>query len=193
MKILIIVDPQNDFCEGGTLPVPGAKEAMTNLAKYIKLNEETYDFIAVTMDSHPEDHCSFIENGGIWPEHCIPYTKGWDIHPKLADALDTKDYDNNLPLVHYYHKGITSNLEEYSITEAKDYNNLLYHLLKHFAISDDFEIHICGIAGDYCVLQTINGLKLNFTNIKVLQKYTVSIDNGNKLKEFCEENKIQMI
>ena len=75
MKILLIVDPQNDFCEGGSLPVAGATQAMKNISKHIKTNK--YDFIAVTMDSHPKNHCSFVENGGIWPEHCVVDTFGW--------------------------------------------------------------------------------------------------------------------
>ncbi len=41
-KILLIVDPQNDFIEGGTLPVNGAKDAMDNLVSYLKKNCKTY-------------------------------------------------------------------------------------------------------------------------------------------------------
>lgn len=66
-RMLLIVDPQNDFITG-SLAVPGAKTKMMRLADF---NLQQYDLICVTLDSHPEDHCSFEINGGIWPKHCI--------------------------------------------------------------------------------------------------------------------------
>ena len=77
-RILLIVDPQNDFITG-TLAVPEAKEKMMKLSEYIKTWKHVYDHVCVTLDTHPEDHISFVENGGIWPKHCVACTNGWEI------------------------------------------------------------------------------------------------------------------
>ena len=57
-KMLIVVDPQIDFISG-SLPVPGAAEAMNQLADYVKANGDDYALMVVTNDWHPYDHCSF--------------------------------------------------------------------------------------------------------------------------------------
>ena len=55
-KFLIIVDPQNDFIEGGSLPVSGARSAMQQLAEFVKNSSAEFSTIFVTQDSHPENH-----------------------------------------------------------------------------------------------------------------------------------------
>ena len=64
-------------------------------------------------------------------------------------------------------------------------------LLKH----DDLYIDVCGIAGDYCVLETLKGLREIIGNnyISVLGEFTVSIDGGEKLRTFLNENNINYI
>ena len=62
-KLLLIVDPQIDFITG-SLPVPGAADAMDKLAEYININDGSYIYKVVTTDWHPYFHCSFIANGG---------------------------------------------------------------------------------------------------------------------------------
>ena len=66
-QILLIVDPQNDFCKGGSLAVDGAYEALELLSRYLENEEieECFDKIIVTQDYHLATHCSFKENGGI--------------------------------------------------------------------------------------------------------------------------------
>lgn len=53
-NVLLIVDPQYDFIEGGSLPVNGATKAMEELSEHIK--ETKYDSILVTVDWHPYNH-----------------------------------------------------------------------------------------------------------------------------------------
>jgi nicotinamidase/pyrazinamidase len=92
-NLLIIVDPQNDFITG-SLAVPGAVEAMDNLVDVLNTKSVEFSSIIVTIDFHPFDHCSFKENGGEWPSHCIQYTEGAAIYQPLAYTLrklkDTK-------------------------------------------------------------------------------------------------------
>ena len=91
-QILLIVDPQNDFCKGGALAVDGAYEALELLSRYLENEEikECFDKIIVTQDYHPTTHCSFKENGGIWPSHCVRETEGVDIikYPEFLRASE---------------------------------------------------------------------------------------------------------
>ena len=66
-KILLIVDPQVDFVNG-SLPVTGAAEAMDALAAYVKEHGNEYVARLVTADWHPYHHCSFADEGGMWPD-----------------------------------------------------------------------------------------------------------------------------
>ena len=185
-NILLIVDPQNDFITG-TLAVQGAKEKMLKLSDYIKDFKNEYDYIFVTLDTHPVEHCSFKENSGIWPSHCVVFTNGWNMPEYLADAF------HGLTSLFVYHKGDNRNKEEYSIFQNEMCGKVLTQQLQHFQNQDpDTYVDICGIAGDYCVLETIKGLKsiINPDHISVLMDLVASIDGGEKLTEFLDNNGI---
>lgn len=189
-KILLIVDPQNDFITG-TLAVKGAKEKMMKLADYIISGAHPqYDYICVTMDSHPEDHCSFKENGGIWPKHCVIYTNGWNIPEYLDDSLMHFSNWSGKSVI-YYHKGTEADQEEYSIFDSED-GYTLSEQITDLTKEDDVYIDICGIAGDYCVLETLKGLRkiIGDRYIQVLTQYTASIDGGKKLMNYIKDNNI---
>src|SRR5690606_28825703 len=95
-KALIIVDVQNDFCEGGALAVPNANQ----IIPYINLlmEDNIYDQIVLTQDWHPANHKSFASNNGkkvggtiilneipqfMWPDHCVQDTFGAEFHKDL--------------------------------------------------------------------------------------------------------------
>ena len=190
-KILLIVDPQNDFITG-TLAVEGAKEKMMKLAEYIKNLGYKYDAICITMDTHPMNHCSFKENGGIWPEHCVIYKNGWNIPEYLDDSLIAYSNWSGKPVT-YYHKGTNPNTEEYSIfTNIENGLKLRNHIKEMFKEHEYVDIDVCGIAGDYCVLETIKGLRkfIGDDYITVLTEYIASIDGGEKLINYLNENEI---
>ena len=181
-RILLIVDPQNDFITG-TLAVNGAKDAIKALNRYIK--STNYDFIAVTQDTHPKDHCSFEINGGIWPVHCVYKTKGWKIPIYLHQTLSKQ-------LADFYYKGFDKNTEEFS---AFPRNELLKNHITESIENGYLSVDICGIAGDYCVLETLKGL-MEFVpkdKIRILTEYIASIDGGIKLNDFIKENGITKI
>ena len=182
-KVLVIVDPQNDFITG-TLAVKGAKEKMLKLADYLTKEGNDYDDILITIDNHPENHSSFKENGGIWPKHCVEFSNGWRIPTYLSTALllTTK------ATVESYFKGTEADHEEYSILDNdEDGYDFRVHL-EELDIQEGVEIHICGIAGDYCVLETLKGLNKLFDNITVLSEYTASIDGGVALNEYISKH-----
>lgn len=192
-KILLIVDPQNDFITG-TLAVKGAKEKMMKLADYIISNAHPqYDYICVTLDSHPENHTSFKENGGIWPKHCVIDTNGWNIPEYLEDAMQFVGAGKKI-YFGYYHKGTESDQEEYSIFDSED-GNTLSEQIADLIKGHDVYIDICGIAGDYCVLETLKGLRkiIGDRYIRVLTQYTASIDGGEKLMNYIKDNSINYV
>lgn len=189
-KILLIVDPQNDFITG-TLAVKGAKEKMMKLADYIISDAHPqYDYICVTLDSHPENHISFKENGGIWPKHCVVDTNGWNIPEYLEDAMQFVGAGKKI-YFGYYHKGTEADQEEYSIFDSED-GNTLSEQIADLIKGHDVYIDICGIAGDYCVLETLKGLRkiIGDRYIRVLTQYTASIDSGEKLMNYIKDNNI---
>ena len=89
-KTLIIVDAQYDFMEGGKLPVKGATKALNNIVAL--LESEEYSLIITTQDWHNGKHCSFKEQGGIFPEHCVQGTHGADIYAPIAEAIQKEGY-----------------------------------------------------------------------------------------------------
>ena len=190
-KILLIVDPQNDFITG-SLAVKGAKEKMMKLAEYIKDKGFEYDYICTTLDSHPENHVSFKENGGIWPKHCVINTNGWGIPEYLEDAMQFARAGKKIIYSGYYHKGTDPAIEEYSIFDnSEDGHTLATQIIELFK-QNNLYIDVCGIAGDYCVLESLKGLRriIGDMYIHVLAQYTASIDGGVELINYLKENNI---
>lgn len=193
-KILLIVDPQNDFITG-TLPVSGAKERMMKLAEYIQKKGIEYNIVDVTLDSHPDNHSSFKESGGIWPKHCVIHTNGWGVPEYLDNALKELNQVSQNVIINIFTKGTSAEKEEYSIFENEKDGVTLKNDIKRLIQSGEVYIDVCGIAGDYCVLETIKGLMDVIGNqyITILEPYVASIDGGEKLKTFAIENNINCI
>ena len=192
-KFLIIVDPQNDFIEGGALPVSGARSAMQQLAEFVKNSSAEFSTIFVTQDSHPENHCSVSSNGGIWPVHCVRDSSGFEVFPQLQEVL------SGLSNVEYCRKGTDSGVEQYSIFAFSDgeiTNPDGKKIISVLAKSSSPQIVVCGIAGDVCVMNTLNDLvqiRKSAEGISVAANFTASIDGGEKLNAFCNENNISII
>ena len=162
-KLLLIVDPQVDFITG-TLPVPGAEQAMNDLARYIIDHDGDYHAKVVTGDWHPLDHCSFQPNGGQWPVHCVQHSPGAATWWPLLEAL-------------YNTRGATEFLKP--VLAGQDYYPLLAGKSKYT------QVHVCGLAGDVCVLNTLRDLMpLCGSRIKVLEQYAPSLDGGKALSSF---------
>jgi nicotinamidase/pyrazinamidase len=95
-KVLIIVDPQNDFCEGGSLAVPHSNDIFPVINKL--RSNPIFSHVIITQDWHPKKHVSFASThklqpltniiiGGkkqeLWPDHCVAGTHGAKISPLL--------------------------------------------------------------------------------------------------------------
>ena len=190
-QILLIVDPQNDFCKGGSLAVDGAYEALELLSKYLDNGEviDCFDKIIVTQDYHSSAHCSFKENGGIWPPHCVAQTEGADIIKPLENVLNSHFADKTI----YSYKGEDETREEYSIFDSYSRQTII-DIINEVKGDDELKICICGVAGDFCVLETLKGVVEVFgkDSVCVFKDFTASIDGGEKLTDYCGQNGIDL-
>ncbi len=81
---LIVVDVQNDFLPGGALAVTGGDAVIAPLNCLSGKFAATGLALIFSRDWHPPDHCSFSENGGTWPRHCVAGTHGAEFPGALA-------------------------------------------------------------------------------------------------------------
>ncbi|MDE5833582.1 MAG: isochorismatase family protein [Desulfovibrio sp.] len=174
-EILLIVDPQIDFITG-SLPVPGAEEAIAALSRYILERPDAYARKIVSLDFHPWNHCSFAENGGDWPRHCVAYDGGSSVFPALLNALHSTEGETEFLL-----KGQSRDADQYSIFMEPANLNKLFPIL-----SEADRIDICGIAGDVCVLNTLrDGVRIfGPEKFRVLREFSPSLDGGKSLDDY---------
>jgi nicotinamidase/pyrazinamidase len=84
---LIVVDVQNDFCEGGSLPVTGGAAVAAAITAHIAAGG--YDHVVATRDYHVDPGAHFSESPDFvtsWPVHCVAGTPGASFHPELDVA-----------------------------------------------------------------------------------------------------------
>ena len=133
MDALVIVDLQNDFCAGGALPVPDGDAVVEQINQLAR----EADFVVATRDWHPPDHWSFVDRGGPWPVHCVQDSEGAQLHPELdRDRIDA-----------IVDAGRTPEAEGYSGFEDTELEQLR-------RAHDAKEVHVAGLALDYCVRAT---------------------------------------
>lgn len=143
---LIIVDVQNDFLPGGSLPVPGGTEVIAPLNAYIQRFGRHNLPVFATRDWHPPDHCSFRTRGGPWPPHCVAGTQGAAFPLGLRLPLDAVIVS----------KGTEPERENYSGFAVAE----LRTRLRALGIR---KLFVGGLATDYCVLNTVmDGLAQGF-------------------------------
>ena len=149
---LVIVDVQNDFCTGGTLPVPEGEMIISVLNKYITLFTKRELPVFATRDWHPENTMHFQKFGGKWPVHCVQNTWGAKFHPDLKLPPQTVIIS----------AGISPQQEGYSGFEGTDpQGKPFYEVLKEKNVK---EISLGGLATEYCVkFTTLNALEYGFT------------------------------
>lgn len=88
MRALLIVDVQNDFCEGGSLAVVGASAVVRGINALL-VGDHGYEHIVATKDFHIDPGTHFSDDPDYltsWPRHCVARTSGADFHPDLDAA-----------------------------------------------------------------------------------------------------------
>ena len=146
-KALLLIDLQIDFFHG-SMKVPKASEIIIPIKQLIREYRLSKNLIVRTGDLHPPNHCSFRENGGLWPKHCCKdNTKsGHGHHYYTQYGLRLHGSKNQ------FWKGQSPNIEQYSGFDAihKDGTKLHEFLTMQYVK----ELLIVGLALDYCVSET---------------------------------------
>ena len=137
---IIVVDVQNDFCEGGSLPVTGGAEVAGRITA--RLAEGGFDHAVATRDHHIDPGSHFAAEPDFvatWPPHCVVGTAGVELHPALDTAAVQAVFD----------KGEYT--AAYSGFEGSAGGVGLREWLAERGVT---EVEVCGIATDHCVRAT---------------------------------------
>jgi nicotinamidase/pyrazinamidase len=152
MKVLIIVDIQNDFLPGGALAVHEGDQIIPIVNRLIP----QFEFVIATQDWHPPDHGSFASNHPgknpgelidlhglqqvLWPNHCIQNTKGADFSAEL----------NSKNIRKVFQKGTDQHIDSYS--GFYDNGKMKDTGLNAFLTAQGIrQVYVVGLATDYCV------------------------------------------
>ena len=143
MRALIIVDVQNDFCEGGSLAVTGGAAVAAGITRYLGSAADEYDQIVATRDYHIDPGSHFARHPDYltsWPPHCVVDTPGADFHPSLDLSAVREVFSKGAYAAAY------SGFEGVSGSGEKLGDWLRDH--------DIDEVDVAGLATDYCVSAT---------------------------------------
>ncbi|WP_255953055.1 isochorismatase family protein [Streptomyces odontomachi] len=146
-RALIVVDVQNDFCEGGSLAVAGGADVAAAITDLIAQSEKGYRHVVATRDCHIAPGGHFSDRPDFrtsWPAHCVAGTEGVGFHPNFAPAVASGAIDT------VFDKGAYA--AAYSGFEGVDENGTpLAEWLRDRGITD---VDVVGIATDHCVRAT---------------------------------------
>ncbi|GGG40859.1 bifunctional nicotinamidase/pyrazinamidase [Hymenobacter glacieicola] len=162
MQALLLIDIQNDFLPGGSLAVAGGHEILP----LVNQLQSQYELVVATQDWHPADHQSFasqhpgrqpfelIDLHGLpqtlWPNHCVQGTAGAEFSPALEQHR----------IEAIFRKGTNPEIDSYSgfFDNGHRKSTGLADYLRGRGVR---EVHVCGLAADYCV---------NFSALDALQE-----------------------
>jgi nicotinamidase/pyrazinamidase len=156
---LVIVDVQNDFVPGGRLAVPHGDEVIEPLNQAISSFVNKGLPVVATRDWHPPNHCSFDDQGGPWPPHCIAGSPGAEFHPDLRLPADVK----------LVSKATHPDADAYSGFDGTQ----LANWLRERGVT---RIIVGGLATDYCVKETVKDALKGGFEVIVLDDAVRAVD-----------------
>ncbi|MHA6760300.1 nicotinamidase [Streptacidiphilus sp. PAMC 29251] len=146
-RALIVVDVQNDFCEGGSLSVAGGSEVAASITDLVAESTAGYAHVVATRDCHVDPGSHFSDTPDFatsWPVHCVAGTEGVGFHPNFAPTVTSGAIEA------VFDKGAYS--AAYSGFEGADENGVtLAAWLHERGVT---EVDVVGIATDHCVRAT---------------------------------------
>jgi len=191
MITLIIVDCQNDFITG-TMSIKSARSVIDEIKKFIKNRKEEIDKIVFTANWHPYNHSSFKQFGGELQHHCIQYTPGACIEPKLLKYVQSFNIKYEVStrgeLVEVDFPGAFNDIEF-----IQDNLSKRYYLDSIVSVNAETDFVVCGVYGDQSVKATISNLISGGIDPKVYMPGIVSTDGGKSISQFVKENKLEKI
>ncbi|MBF6133433.1 nicotinamidase [Nocardia otitidiscaviarum] len=161
-RALIVVDVQNDFCEGGSLAVTGGAAVADRITEYLGVSD--YAAVVATRDFHIDPGPHFSDTPDYldtWPPHCRADTPGAHFHPNL----DTSRIEQ------VFSKGAYSAAYSGFEGSAEDGTPLADWLRDHGIDTVD----VCGIATDHCVRATALDARAAGFGTRVLLGLTAAV------------------
>jgi nicotinamidase/pyrazinamidase len=165
-RALVVVDVQNDFCEGGSLAVAGGAAVAAAISAHTRSARDRYAHVVATRDHHIDPGHHFAESPDFldtWPAHCVVGTAGVDLHP----ALDRE------PLEAIFDKGEYA--AAYSGFEGSADGVPLADWLRERGVD---AVDVVGIATDHCVRATALDAVGNGFATRVLLNLTAGVAEG---------------
>jgi nicotinamidase/pyrazinamidase len=157
---LLVVDVQNDFADpAGSLYVAGGEQIVPIVNAHVEEARRAVALVVYTQDWHPGHTPHFQQDGGIWPVHCVEDTDGAAFHPDLLVA----DHE----VVRKGHDG----RDGYSGFSVRDPlsgergDTILHEMLTAAGVE---RLVICGLATDYCVVETVLDARMLGYPVEVL-------------------------
>ncbi len=164
-RVAIVVDVQNDFCEGGSLAVVGGNSVAERLAAH--LPSAGYDAVVATRDHHIDPGAHFSAEPDYvdsWPPHCVAGTPGAELHPALSGYPFDAVFDKG------EYEAAYSGFEGFA-----DGLGLAEWLTAH----DVTDVDVVGIATDYCVRATALDAAAEGLATRVLLDLTAAVAPAN--------------
>ncbi|WP_406000575.1 isochorismatase family protein [Streptomyces sp. NBC_00829] len=146
-RALIVLDVQNDFCEGGSLAVAGGADVAAAITDLIGQSQPGYRHVVATRDHHIEPGGHFSDRPDYvdsWPPHCVAGTEGAGFHPNFAPVVASGAIDA------VFDKGAYT--AAYSGFDGTDENGTT--LAQWLRAHEVTEVDLVGIATDHCVRAT---------------------------------------
>jgi nicotinamidase/pyrazinamidase len=162
---LVIVDVQNDFCEGGSLAVAGGAATAAKISRYLAADGVGYGHVVATRDYHidPGSHFSPRPDfANSWPPHCVVGTHGAEFHPDFNMSRVETVFSKGK------HEAAYSGFEG-----ADDAGVPLAAWLREQGVDS---LDVAGIATDYCVRATTIDAVAEGFGIRVLLDLTAGVD-----------------
>ncbi len=184
-KALIIVDVQNDFCEGGSLAVEGGADLASEISELLERSPDL-DFVVATQDWHVDPGSHFSDSPNFrtsWPVHCVAGTKGAALHSNL----DTEDIDayfrkGRFDAAYSGFDGLLAPEDEVAVGEREAHEAAQEDAADPVSLDDWLrendvdEVVIVGIATDHCVRATaLDAVNAGY-DTTVLRDYVVGVD-----------------
>lgn len=166
---LIVVDVQNDFCEGGSVPVTGGARIATKIADLVEESAGLdYQYVVATRDHHINPGSHFSNNPDFkdsFPVHCVAGDEGGEFHPHFAPAVTGGKVDA------IFFKGAHSSSKS-GFEGADEEGTSLTDWLRARGVDD---VDVVGIATDHCVRATaLDAVKAGF-RARVRLDYSVGV------------------
>ena len=168
MRALIVVDVQNDFCEGGSLAVAGGAAVAASINDLLA-GDHGYDVVVATRDHHIDPGPHFSDSPDYvdsWPPHCVVGTPGADFHPDLGERAFDGVFD----------KGEYT--AAYSGFEGRDHAQDVT-LADFLSARGVDQVDVVGIATDHCVNATARDAVAAGFDTTVLLAFTAAVTPAN--------------